>query len=132
LPASTSEGDITDLVAREVPMPGWLRGRRRAKRRRHAAEHRHQMLRAINAINAVPLPAAPPLPVRAETERAIARAASVASPDVPTPVAALEAPEDEGRGDRVAVPWPDPAINGTTGAEQPWPGEPDVAGFDAT
>ncbi len=151
LAESTSLGDITDLVARDVPPPHGLLGRRRARRRHRAAEHRHQQLRAINALLDVPLPAVPPRPTRAElAERGVSPAASVASPDLPPAPPALEAGAvdvggdagldapasgpagDEGGGvsaeadaPNVAVPWPDRTANGTTGGpQQPWPADP--------
>ncbi len=153
LAESTSLGDITDLVARDVPPPHGLFGRRRARRRHRAAEHRHQQLRAINALIDVPLPAVPPRPTPAElAERGVSPAASVASPDLPPPPAALEAgavdagrdaglgapaggyPAEQGAGGgapaeadtpNVAVPWPDRTASGATGGpHQAWPADP--------
>lgn len=153
LAESTSLGDITDLVARDVPPPHGLFGRRRARRRHRAAEHRHQQLRAINALIDVPLPAVPPRPTPAElAEHGVSPAASVASPDLPPAPAALEAgavdagrdarlgtpagghPAEEGAAGgapaeadtpNVAVPWPDRTANGATGGpHQPWPADP--------
>lgn len=118
LAESTSMGDITDLVARDVPPPHGLLGRRRAKRRHRAAEHRHQQLRAITALIDVPLPATPPpRPPRTElAERGVAPAASVASPDLPPAPAALDAGAVDAGGDAGAQAVAEAGSEAGTGA----------------
>lgn len=123
--------DLTELVARQVPPPSGLFGRRRAKRRFRAAEHRHRQLRAINAILDVEPLAPPTAPVRRVL--GVSAAASVASAEVAAtpPPAALGAgptvpPEgspvagaallDPASSDRPPGPAEKPAV--------PWPSEP--------
>ena len=113
--------DLSEQVAREVPPPRGVRGRRKAKRRSRAAEHRHRQLRAITAILDVPPPALPPAPVRRAI--GVASAASVASPDAPpSPPAALGA----GTPGLDAPVEPTPTAGVGDGPAVPWPGEGDV------
>ena len=123
--------DLTELVARQVPPPSGLFGRRRAKRRFRAAEHRHRQLRAINAILDVQPLAPPTAPVRRVL--GVSAAASVASPEVaatPPPPALGAGPTappegspvtgaallDPASSDRPPGPAGKPAV--------PWPSEP--------
>ncbi|HMQ27551.1 MAG TPA: hypothetical protein PKA98_16290, partial [Acidimicrobiales bacterium] len=97
-----SRVDLTEAVAREAPAPRGLRGRRRAKRRQRAAEHRHRQLRALNALLDVPPPALPPAPVRPAL--GVASAASVAAPDQTAAPPALRAAPTPGTREVASAP----------------------------
>lgn len=135
--------DLSAEVAREVPPPKGVRGRRRAKRRFQAAEHRHRQLRAITSILSVPPPALPPAPVHRAI--GVASAASVATPDAAPGLASAPAAIGAGSaggpdtapgespqapeagapfdpGEPPAVPWPGDGDSGDPGAA--WPNQP--------
>ena len=142
--------DLTEAVARSAPPRRGLIGRRKAKRRQRAAEHRHRQLRALNAIVDVPAPAPPPLPVRPALD--VAPAASIAFPEAVATPKALRAPRPELAAEPGPAPWAEPAVDEPAAATpveptvekaapaveptpvptatDPWAGMPPLSGVD--